>query len=237
MVSKDFNNFDKEKGKLFRIPGYVTSLYKKAYMDRRYFNHFDSDFFAYLSTFGNYGRLSRALLEEIDTGDSVLKVGNSYGSLIKQIAEKVGEDGFVEIIDILPVQANNARLKLTPWPFFKATNADAEYFKGNKYDVIICYFLLHELPDEKKSRVISNLLTLLTPHGKIVFIDYYRPHRFNYLRYFLIWLNRLIEPFAESLMNKEIRDFIKEDTRHIWRVKSYFGGLYQKTVVKFKKGE
>ena len=236
MANANLTNNIKAKHTFLCIPGYITSLYKKAYMNHRYFNRFDSDFFAYLSTFGNYGRLSTSLLNEIDSGDSVLQVGNSYGVLIKQIAEKVGENGFFEIIDVLPVQTNNARLKLSPWPFFKATAADAEFFKGSKYDVIVCYFLLHELPDAKKSRVIKNLLSLLTPHGKIVFIDYHHPHKFNIFKYLLIALNRLIEPFAESLMTKDIKEFIPKDSKYIWTVKPYFGGLYQKTIVKRKKG-
>ncbi len=236
MTSRDLHTDQKAKRTFLRIPGYVTNLYKKAYMNRRYFNHLDNDFFAYISTFGNYGRLSRSLLEEVDSGDSVLQVGNSYGVLIKQIAEKVGENGFLEIIDVLPVQTNNARLKLSPWPFFKATNADAEFFTGSKYDVIIAYFLLHELPDAKKSRVITNLLSLLTPHGKIVFIDYHRPDRFNFFKYLIIAVNRLIEPFAEAMMTKDIRDFSPDSSKYIWNTKPYFGGLYQKTTVKLKKG-
>lgn len=59
--------------------------------------------------------------------------------------------------------------------------------------------LLHELPPLTRTRVIDNILKALKPGGKAVFIDYHQPSSYHPLKYIIRTINRLYQPFAESL--------------------------------------
>ena len=61
---------------------------------------------------GNNRRLQRAFLSEIIPGQRVLQVAHVYGRLILEIAELVGPTGYLDVIDVVPLQAALCRRKL-----------------------------------------------------------------------------------------------------------------------------
>ncbi len=94
------------------------------------------------------------------------------------------------------------------------------------------FFLLHEMPDPYKRRVIDALLKAVRPGGKVVFIDYHEPHRAHPLKGLMSLIFDLLEPFAKSLWENDIESFAISTVDFVWSKQTYFGGLYQKTIAR-----
>ena len=89
---------------------------------------------------------------------------------------------------------------------------------------------MHELPDDYKQGVAKALLDSVRPGGKVVFVDYHKPHWTHPLKYVTSLVFDTLEPYAKSLWRNDIADFAGNDPRFSWRKETYFGGLYQKVV-------
>lgn len=217
-----------------RLPGYLQGLYNWAYVKPRNVRLLDHGLVVNTILFGNMYRLTRAACVEINKKDTVLQPAAVYGSHLFKVMEAVGYKGRLDVLDVTPIQVKRWMKKFQRYPQANIFHADAENPVPEKYDVINCFFLLHELPDGKKKRVLDNLLSALKPSGRLVVIDYHGPHRFHPLRFFLLWVNRLLEPFAESLWKQPVRDFVSRPDNFVFTTETFFGGLYQKTIIRHK---
>jgi hypothetical protein len=92
------------------------------------------------------------------------------------------------------------------------------------------FFLLHEIPDERKRAVVDALLGRVAPGGRAVFIDYHEPAPWQPLRGLYRRLFERLEPFAESLWHHDLQEFSSDAESFRWEKKTMFGGVYQKTV-------
>ncbi len=226
---------------LFRAPAYIFSVYNKLYIKDRLSKYLDSEKFAKISTFGQYNKIKRSVLEETKEMQNVLWVGNSWGNFMREISQKIGEQGSFDVVEAAPRQSAKAKEKLKRSLNAKIILDDIEFYcpkksrKRVKYDLVIAYFLLHEIPDKKKKRVIENLISLTTRSGKVMFIDYDKPKRFNIMKYPVMWINKLLEPFANSLMTKGLRSFVPEPKKYIWDKVNFFANMYQRTTIKRKR--
>ena len=102
------------------------------------------------------------------------------------------------------------------------------------FDVVLCYFLLHELPDVDKRRAVNVLLDKVAPGGKVVFIDYHNPRWWHPLKPITSLVFDTLEPFAKTLWRKPLRDLCSNAEQYDWQQTTFFGGLYQKVVVQHK---
>ncbi len=98
------------------------------------------------------------------------------------------------------------------------------------FDVVCCYFLMHELPDDYKRGVAAALLDSVRPGGKLVFVDYHKPHWAHPLKLITSLVFDTLEPYAKGLWREEIAEFAGNDARFSWRKETYFGSLFQKVV-------
>ena len=89
---------------------------------------------------------------------------------------------------------------------------------------------MHELPDDYKRGVATALLDSVRPGGKLVFIDYHKPHWAHPLKLITSLVFDTLEPYAKGLWREEIAAFAGNDARFSWRKETYFGGLFQKVV-------
>jgi len=153
------------------------------------------------------------------------------------LAEHVGRAGALDVIDVARIQVANCRRKLKKYPQARVWHANALQPGEQKYDVICCYFLMHELPDDIKSRVSDSLMGHLQPGGKLVFVDYHEPHWAHPLKPVTSLVFDTLEPFAKGLWRKEIMD--SSSYRHScrWRKETYFGGLFQKVIARNPGGQ
>jgi hypothetical protein len=97
---------------------------------------------------------------------------------------------------------------------------------------VCCYFLLHEVPEEYKHLVVDSMLDNITPDGKVVFVDYHKPHWAHPLKAITSLVFDTLEPFAKGLWRNKISDFASAPDEFVWTTQTYFGGLFQKTVAR-----
>lgn len=212
------------------IPDYLTTSYGWAYLNRRNACLLDRDAVVTAILLGNHGRLRRAALSEVTPGQRVLQASHVYGCLIPELARRIGPSGRLDVIDLVPLQAALCRRKLRGCTHVSVRVADAAEASAEIYDVVSCFFLLHEIPDKHKRAVVDALLAQLAPSGKAVFVDYHAPSRWHPLRGMYRRLFDRLEPFAESLWHHDIQDFCGNAGAFRWEKATMFGGVYQKTV-------
>ncbi len=216
------------------LPWYLEKYYWWAYLRPASLAVFDHSAIVSAILWGNYGRLKSAVLAEVRPGQRVLQAACVYGDLSARLASRVGANGALEVVDIAPIQVDNCARKLRDYPWSRVRLANAATPGGGPYDAICCFFLLHELPDEYKRKVTDALLGNVAPGGKVVFVDYHRPHPLHPLKPVTALIFRLLEPFAKRMWDREIKDLAADSGAFTWRKQTCFGGLFQKVVAERK---
>ena len=219
------------------VPAYMTEVYDWAYVDPKWVHVLDHNWVVRTLLFLNDQRLMNAYLSEIKAGMRVWQLAHVYGDLVKHAAQKVGPTGEFHLTDVTPVQIEHGIRKLAGMGWTKVIRCDAADFKGVQsidYDLICSFFLLHEVPDEKKYEIVDNMLERLPKGSKGIFVDYHNPAKWQPIRYILKLVNYYLEPFAEALWKNEIKHFSKHAEKFTWRKKTYFGGVYQCVIVEHK---
>jgi len=216
------------------IPDYLQQTYYWSYLNPRNVNWLDREPIVKAILWWQHNKLRNAAFSEIEPASSVLQVAAVYGDFSKNLAKHIGTDGKLTLIDIAPIQVHNTRIKLAAYPQAEVQLADAVASSDSQYDTVLCYFLLHEIPDDYKTKVIDNLLQQIKPGGKLVIVDYHKPHWAHPIKPITSMVFDTLEPFAKSLWRHTIKEFASHSERYDWQHTTYFGGLYQKVVVQKK---
>ncbi|MGV8937165.1 MAG: rhodoquinone biosynthesis methyltransferase RquA [Allorhizobium sp.] len=214
------------------IPDYLSKTYTWAYLSPRWMQFLDHFCVVQAILWGNASRLMRQAVLEFEPGQRVLQPASVYGDFSTRLSRQLGPDGHLEVADVAPIQVGLCRRKLGGLANVGVHRADASVTGSDTYDGVCCFFLLHEVPEAYKRRIVDALLQAVTPGGKVVFVDYHRPHRFHPLRPVMWAVFRFFEPFAVNLLDNEIRDLAVDADAFEWHKQSYFGGLYQKVVAR-----
>ena len=212
------------------IPYYLKETYYWAYVSPRNVALLDREIVVSTILWGQHLKLQRAAFSEILPGQHVLQPAAVYGNFGPDLARHIGENGKLEISDINPIQVAGCGKKLHDFPHARARLADARNPGGGPYDVVCCYFLMHELPEDYKRDVMDGLLSFVAPGGKLVFVDYHKPHWAHPIKPITSLVFDFLEPFAKSLWHHEIEEFAANRQDYNWRKQTYFGGLFQKVV-------
>ncbi|MBQ2811302.1 MAG: rhodoquinone biosynthesis methyltransferase RquA [Alphaproteobacteria bacterium] len=215
--------------KVVKTPAYVKEIYGKVYENEKISRLLDDERIVSLITCFQQYKLIDDVTKEIATNSSVLQMGCTFGRQIEATAEKVGAYGHYVIADVLPLQIERCKSK-TVYQKINFLSQDVSKAFSEKFDTVICYMLLHELPPATKAKVINNALNSVEEGGKVIFIDYHKPAKWNLLRFLIKPFNRLYQPFAESMWEKSIDSYAKDKECFSWRKKTYFGKMYQKVV-------
>ncbi|MBT4890884.1 MAG: methyltransferase domain-containing protein [Rhodospirillales bacterium] len=216
------------------LPTYMHEVYEWAYLNPRNVGILDNEIVVSTILWGNYKRLKQVVLDEIKPNMSVLQVAHVYGSLIPEMARCLNEDGKFELIDISPLQITVADKKLGNLPNVTTRIADATNLNDEHHDLVNCFFLLHEIPDDYKRRVVDTLLSKIKPDGTLIIVDYHKPHRLNPVKPIMRFIFHWFEPFAKELWEHDIQDYATNPDQYSWHKETIFGGLYQKLIVKRK---
>jgi ubiquinone/menaquinone biosynthesis C-methylase UbiE len=218
-------------------PHYLTAHYWWAYVHPRGVWVFERQWLVNLILWGNYTRLRNAALAEL--GDMLpgktLQVACVYGDLTGELIGRVAAGGGrLEIVDVLPTQLENLRRKLPPGAPARLLSMDSADLRipDASYDRALLFFLLHEQPASHRTRTLSEVFRVVRPGGQIVIVDYALPRWWNPLRYLWRPVLATLEPFALDLWRHEIAHWLPAAARGGWRKQSFFGGLYQKVVIR-----
>lgn len=219
------------------LPAYLVDTYSWAYLRPRSLRLLDRHLVVNGILWGNYHALVRAACREFAKGDQVLQAASVYGNLSSRLATQVGPAGFLDIIDVAPVQVAHCRRKLAGHHNVRVRVADAAIPGKFQYDAACCFFLLHEVPDVQKRQIINALLAAVRPGGKVVFVDYHRPASWHPLRPVMAAVFRWLEPYAAGLVSRSIMEFADRAQEFHWRKETRFGGLYQVVVAQSRRRE
>lgn len=212
------------------VPEYMIEVYDWAYVNPKWVRRLDHKLVVWILLFGNAQRLIQAYLDQIEPGSKVWQVAHVYGNQVKQVAAHVGPKGQFDLTDVTPIQVERAKSKLVAHPYAHIHRSDAASFDSStKYDAVGSFFLLHEVPDDRKRLIVNNILENLSANGKAIFIDYHRPALWHPVRQILNIVNALLEPFARSMWDHDISHFANRADEFIWDKRTYFGGVYQCT--------
>lgn len=212
------------------VPDYLQRTYRWAYLDARNAKYLDHEFVVKTILWRQHRRLEQTVFAEIRPGQHVIQSACVYGNFSLALAEHIGPEGRLEVIDVAAVQVNNCRRKLAGYEHASVRHEDILYLHGQAVDTVCCYFLMHELPDDYKRGVTTALLNSVQPGGRVVFVDYHKPHWAHPLKIVTSLIFDILEPYAKGLWRTEIAEFAANDDRFEWRKETYFGGLYQKVV-------
>ena len=218
------------------VPSYLQEVYWWAYVHPWAVRTFERGWLVNLILLGNYARLRDAALAEI--GDSAtgrtLQVACVYGDLTVRLNGQIAEDGTLDVVDVMPIQLHNLARKLPRSTKTRLLHRDSTALGSADatYDRALIFFLLHEQPLSVRRRTLAEAIRVVRPGGKIVLVDYHRPHPRHPLRRAMHMLLRRLEPFALDLWQSEIDEFLPDGAGLASvRKQTYFGGLYQKVVL------
>jgi SAM-dependent methyltransferase len=214
------------------LPSYLKETYNWAYLNPRNLRLLDRPLIVSAILWGNYRRLLRATLCELRSGQRVLQPACVYGDFSARLASHLGRGGLLDVTDVAPIQIENCERKLRHFDHASTRVSDASELGGGAYDAVCCFFLLHELPEAYKRKVVNALLDCVRPGGKVIFVDYHRPHWVHPVKPIMSVVFDTLEPFAKGLWEREISDYADQATRFDWSKRTYFGGLYQKIVAR-----
>lgn len=218
------------------IPEYLQKTYWWAYLHPRAVHIFERQWLVNLILWGNFARLRDTALQEMGEviHGRILQVACVYGDFTEHLVRRLGPQGRLDVIDVAPIQIRNlqAKLKNPRQVTVLRQDSTALQFEDASHDAAIVFFLLHEQPADVRRKTITEALRITKPGGKIVFVDYHRPHRFNPFRYIMVPILRTLEPFAMDMWRGEIADWLPAEMPAAQVAKqTYFGGLYQKVVI------
>jgi ubiquinone/menaquinone biosynthesis C-methylase UbiE len=221
------------------IPNYLEQVYWWAYVHPNAVNVFEREWLVNAILFGNYGRLRDDALAELSDAQGrvhgrTLQVACVYGNLTPRLCSRMADDARLDVVDILPVQLDNLRRKLTPDARVALKRGDASSLDAAdaSYEQVLLFFLLHEMPETVRRATLREAMRVLKPGGKLVLVDYARPARLHPLRPLMHQIFKHLEPYAFDLWDHDIAHFMPQDMapaaveRRTW-----FGGLYQKLVI------
>jgi ubiquinone/menaquinone biosynthesis C-methylase UbiE len=217
-----------------RIPQYLSAHYWWAYIHPKAVKLFERQWLVNLILWGNYARLRDAALSELGERlpGRTLQVACVYGDLTSRLSSRAKRArGAIDIVDVLPIQLQNLRAKLSLDAPVRLLTMDATDLKlpDANYDRALIFFLLHEQPRHYRERTISEVLRVVKPGGKVLIVDYALPHWWHPLRYLWRPLLAMLEPFALDLWREEVAEWLPIAWAKVGLKKqSFFGGLYQK---------
>lgn len=211
------------------VPPYMDILFNKLYSNKVLSGICDDERIVKLSNLGLKKKIMADLLHDIAKNAHVLQIGLTFGDELERIYQKVRKQGKIDVFDISDLQIERAKEKYAR-KNIEVINYNAAMSWDEKYDVVICYNILHELPLKTRQKVMDNVLDSLATGGKAVFIDYAKPAWWQIIRFPLFVFNRLYRPFAESLWQQPVENFCSKKDEFRWQHTYYGGKLWQKTI-------
>ena len=196
------------------VPAYLQDTYWWAYVHPHAVRVFERQWLVNLILFGNFGRLRDLALRAL--GDRLagrsLQVACVYGDLTQRLAARHADDAALHVVDVLAIQLANLHRKLPPAHRVTLLHGDSAALPAADatYDRALIFFLLHEQPAAVRRATLAEALRVVKPGGRIVIVDYHRPHWLNPLYWPMVGVLRSLEPFALDLWRDDIAAWLPE---------------------------
>ncbi len=167
-----------------------------------------------------YSKLVSRVVERLNPsleGKRILQISCAFGNVSEKIAESCAKQEAEEFVltDIMQSEVDNAERKLKRFgklcTFLKQDSTNLE-FEDQSFDYVVVFFLPHELPLEKKGKLVEEANRVLKPGGKVIFGEFHKP-RLKILEilgriYFYIF-----EPYATEMWDSfDLKEALEEKT-------------------------
>lgn len=235
------------------LPDYLRKYYWWAYISPTMMQILDRQWLVDIVLWGNFTRLRDAALNALRSSSSLgnpalihgktLQVSCVYANLTETLVKSLARDAELHVIDVVPAQLINLQRKLLRNPTIEASDCDKVTLKcldasnlstsyaGASFDNVLIFFLLHETPEDVRSKVVEEACRVLKNGGSMVIIDYHRPTTM-FWRYVMSFMYSVYEPFAMDLWKQPLLKLFPPGIIAKAEQETLFGGLYQKIVVK-----
>ncbi len=220
------------------IPDYLRETYWWAYLHPNAIRVFEREWLVNLILWGNMSRLTEAVLDDLgdDPVRKVLQLACVYGPFSDRVARHLSDHGAIlHLLDIAAIQLRNARRKLAHHRNIRYHHQDSSALSlaSQSFDATLLFFLLHEQPEPVRRRTLEEAIRVTRPGGKVVIVDYHGPGHLNPWRYLMFPVLHWLEPYALDLWRRPVAAFLSQGHEHRRaETRLYFGGLYQKTVLR-----
>ncbi|MDH5730731.1 MAG: rhodoquinone biosynthesis methyltransferase RquA [Gammaproteobacteria bacterium] len=220
------------------IPDYLARHYWWAYLWRPAIWFFDHEWVINLILFTQYRQLKQETLKlfEHSSTAKTLQLTCVYGSLTPTLLQKLKPSSLF-VCDVSHRQLEKLSSKIDNKDQLHMTRMNAEHlaYKDNSFSSILVFFLLHELPDDARLRVLAETLRVLQPGGTLICTEYgnlasnHFLHRFAPIRWSITWL----EPFLDNFWRQDLVTILNEQalpmgkTVQLKSKKTLFSGFYQ----------
>jgi SAM-dependent methyltransferase len=214
------------------VPDYLAKTYWWAYLHPRAVYLFERQWLVNLILWGNFGRLRDAALDSLGErlDGRTLQIACVYGNLTRRLLSRLENGATLDVVDILPIQLDNLARKLPPDSGVNLIHRDSTAldFESGSYDRALLFFLLHEQPEDVRRKTIAEALRVVKPGGRLIIVDYHRPHPLNPFYLPMTGILGTLEPFALDLWRHDITEWFPPN-RKIANLekRTMFGGLYQ----------
>ena len=222
-------------------PAYLADAYWWAYVHPGAVRLFERQWLVNLILWGNFRRLRDAALGALGPvlPGRTLQIACVYGDLTEKLAARIAPAGALDVVDVLDVQLENLARKLPRDCGVALLRGDSAALElpAASYDRALLFFLLHEQPAAVRRATLAEALRVVKPGGRIVIVDYCRPHRLHPLYWPMAAILRTLEPYALDLWREEIAAWLPAPARVAAQSRRLlFGGLYQLVTLDVAEG-
>lgn len=132
---------------------------------------------------GQYNKLVSTVVKRLNPslkGKRILQISCAFGNVSEKIAESCARQDAAEFVltDIMQSEVDNAQRKLKKFGklcrFLRQDATNLE-FEDQSFDYVVVFFLPHELPLDKKHKLIEESNRVLKPGGKVIFGEFHKP--------------------------------------------------------------
>lgn len=157
-------------------------------------------------------KLMRSTMARLRTApdERTLQLTCVYGELTPKLIESVSPAPLY-IADVAMVQLKLAEAKAPDDNTLLAARMNAEHlaYRDDSFSTVVVFFLLHEMPEEARMRVLSECARVVSVGGTLLVTEY-APLPTRHLLYRLApgrWLITVLEPFLNGFWRDDISSF------------------------------